>query len=147
MQQLKGLLPCFLYLSGTQYRTLSPDIIKWQYHQVIKVKLGLKISFSFLGSRRLLKQDPEILHLNAATKVQNSPSFPKTSFSYLQLPLRNNFSQKVSGNLMAKNKQSNRMRLYRMLPSVFLKVGLLRKKFSTYMTWHFTLPEPETDLN
>lgn len=102
MQQIKGLLPCFLYLSGTQYKALSPDIIKWQYPQVIKVKLGLEISFSFLGSRRLLNQDPEILHLNAATKVQNSPSFPKTSFSYLQLPLCNNFSQQVSVNLRTK---------------------------------------------
>lgn len=31
-------------LSGPQNNKLGPDIIKWQYHQVINIKTGLKIS-------------------------------------------------------------------------------------------------------
>ena len=44
---MKGLPPCFLYLSGPQYKKLGPDIVKWQYHQVINIKTGLKMSSSF----------------------------------------------------------------------------------------------------
>lgn len=79
-QQIKGLLPCFLDLSGTQYQTLSPDIIKRQYHQVIEVKLGLKISFSFSRQQEVTKAGSRNLAPECCHQGLELTQFPKDFF-------------------------------------------------------------------
>lgn len=37
----------FLWLSGPQDHTLSPDTMKGQYHQVMNLETGLKLASSF----------------------------------------------------------------------------------------------------
>lgn len=79
MQQIKGLLPCFLDLSGTQNQTLSPDIIKRQY-QVIEVKLGLKISFSFSRQQEVTKAGSRKLVPECCYQGLELTQFPKDFF-------------------------------------------------------------------
>lgn len=63
----EGFPPCFLCFSGPRNNKLGPDIIKWQYRQVMNVKTGLKISLAWPSSGRqeVTRAGPETLRLNA----------------------------------------------------------------------------------